>query len=54
MEDQLIAIAEQYGWEYETGFGTSGNFICPCGYTIEQDGECSECGPSPLRRAGLI
>ncbi len=28
--------------------------ICPCGDTIEWDGACPECGPSPLRTLGLI
>lgn len=28
--------------------------ICPCGDVIEWDGECNECGPSPLRTMGLI
>ena len=27
---------------------------CPCGYAIELDGECDECGETPLRINGYI
>ena len=54
MEQMLQELAEQFGWDYETGYGTSGLFICPCGNSIERDGRCGECGPSPALRAGLM
>lgn len=54
MEEMLQELAEAYGWEYEVWYGLDGNFICPCGNLIEQDGACPKCGPSPARRAGLI
>lgn len=28
--------------------------VCPCGYTIEHDGECDNGCVSPLREMGMI
>lgn len=42
------------GWEIEEGYGMDFLFICPCGNTIEQDGRCPECGPSPMVAMGMI
>jgi hypothetical protein len=42
------------GWEYETGYGSSGLLTCPHGYQIEQDGQCPEGCISPLVRFGFI
>lgn len=50
MDDILIDLCDSYGWDYIDDV-TLG---CPCGNCIEHDGECDECGPSPLRLAGLI
>lgn len=54
MGEYLQQIAQSMGWDYEVEYGTSGNFICQCGDLIEQDGQCSDCGPSPAMRLGLI
>lgn len=45
--------ADITGWETD-GYGLDSNFVCPCGRTLEQDGECPRCGPTPMRKAGLI
>jgi hypothetical protein len=37
------------GWEYDGGVLT-----CPCGYDIEDDGECPHGCLSPFLAAGLI
>lgn len=33
---------------------THGMLMCPCGYTIEDDGSCPEGCESPLKSAGMI
>ncbi len=38
------------GWD-QTSFG---DLICPCGDTIELDGECGKGHVSPLITAGMI
>jgi hypothetical protein len=40
-------------WEHD-GFGFDSNLICPCGDTIELDGECPQGCVSPLREQGMI
>ena len=43
------------GWGIDSEiYGLDFNLICPCGYMIEQDGECPEGHVSPLREMGLI
>lgn len=59
MEDVIFQLLDEggftdKGWEYESGYGIDGNLICPCGYTIEQDGRCPDGCVSPLRQLGLI
>ncbi len=49
-EDILTHLCAHYGWEYDS----PETLICPCGDTIEHDGSCPDCGPSPLLREGLI
>jgi len=42
-------------WDIDSeAFGLDCLLICPCGYTIEQDGRCPEGCVSPLRGMGLI
>jgi len=41
------------GWEHD-GFGFDACLICPCGDTIEMDGECPQGCVSPLREMGMI
>lgn len=56
MEDEReewMGILLPKGWSTD-GYGSSACFICPCGDTIEQDGECPEGHMSPLVRLGLI
>ena len=46
-----------YGFEVELPEGWDSmddELICPCGDTIELDGECPEGHVSPLRLAGMI
>lgn len=55
LQEVLDAIgATDAGWETEGGYGDDDNLVCPCGYTIEQDGRCPDGCVSPLRAAGLI
>lgn len=43
------------GWEIDSElYGIDCLLICPCGVTIEQDGQCPDGHVSPLRVAGLI
>jgi len=43
------------GWSIDSAvYGLDCNLICPCGYMIEQDGECPDGCVSPLREMGLI
>ncbi len=50
MTEMANEILAGTGWEAEH----ESVLICPCGNTIEWDGQCPECGPSPLRSMGLI
>lgn len=51
--EEWMGILLPKGWSTD-GYGSSANFICPCGDMIEQDGECPEGHMSPLVRLGLI
>jgi hypothetical protein len=51
LEEILAEIAPD--WETD-GYGLDSNLICPCGYTIEQDGQCPEGCISPLITMGMI
>lgn len=53
MDDLTLESILPEGWETD-GFGIDSCLICPCGYTIEQDGKCPEGCVSPLRTMGLI
>lgn len=50
----MIEVAREIlrgtGWTVES----ESVLTCPCGRRIEWDGECPECGPTPIRRRGLI
>ena len=50
-EKQRREFVESYEGFYINGYG---NIVCPCGTSIEDDGECPEGHVSPLRQAGLI
>ena len=52
MEDILNDLLPE-DWDTD-GYGLDSCLICPCGYTIEQDGRCPEGCVSPLRLMGLI
>ena len=52
--EELIEELLPEDWEYEHGYGSDGNLICPHGHTIEQDGRCPEGCVSPLVRLDLI
>lgn len=51
MRDMLAEVLRGSKWE-PGDYGDS--VVCPCGEEIELDGECSECGPSPLLAMGVI
>lgn len=43
------------GWDIDSEvYGLDCLLVCPCGVTIEQDGQCPEGHVSPLRTMGLI
>ena len=46
-------IGEMEDWDTD-GFGDSSNLICPCGYSIEQEGECPDGCISPLLALGMV
>lgn len=50
MLDMANELLDGTGWEADS----TETLVCPCGDCIEWDGECSECGSSPLRTMGLI
>lgn len=54
MFEDMIAEMLPEDWEYESGFGSDGNLICPHGHMIEQDGRCPEGCVSPLVGLGFI
>lgn len=55
LEEVLQSVgALDAGWEVEGGMGMDALLICPCGHTIEQDGQCPDGCISPLRTNGLI
>lgn len=43
------------GWDHDAEYyGLEFLLTCPCGYQIEQDGECPSGCVSPLKEKGLI
>jgi hypothetical protein len=48
-----MILADHEGWEHD-GYGYDSNLICPCGDTIELDGECPQGCVSPLIQMGMI
>lgn len=50
MEDIANEVLLGTGWFAEDDV----TLVCPCGNSIEWDGDCPECGPSPLKGMGLI
>jgi hypothetical protein len=51
IEELLANVAPDWSTD---GYGIDSCLVCPCGYTIEQDGVCPDGCVSPLRRLGLI
>lgn len=51
--EEILDEYGYHGWSTDD-FGIDSNLICPCGYTIEQDGTCPDGCVSPLREMGLI
>lgn len=51
--EELLEILGATDWETD-GYGLDSCLICPCGVTIEQDGQCPAGHVSPLRAAGLV
>lgn len=47
---EMFPKAIEAGWEYIDDTALS----CPCGHSIEWDGQCPEGHVSPLRAAGMI
>jgi hypothetical protein len=48
--EMAAEILDGTGWDVEDDTC----LICPCGNTIEYDGRCPECGPSPFITLGMI
>ena len=50
MLQELEWVLEGTGWSIVDDY----TLECPCGYCLELDGDCPECGENPLRMNGMV